>query len=333
VTKQLRPELTTGSNERAFFCSYDSRLGWRNQPEAEGTFFKTRIRHNAYGQRDNVRDPQRSGPGPRVMVLGDSFVWGYRIEAPDRFSDRLEALMPGSEMLNFGCSGYGQDQEYLLLEEEIRRWHPGRVVVGVHVASDLDNNLYSLQYGYYKPVFDIAGDELVLRNVPVPQSSPGTRIDRWLTARSALWNLVGSRSIVDGTVRTRIVNALNALSPGSPAKVFRSRTPRVELTCRLCAAIDELAKANGADAVFLLIPDIDVHDQSLRRSEDYRALRTCLSQRALPTLDLAPVFRRYHASHPHAWLTLAGDRHWSVTGNAVVARALHAYFRNHPAPR
>lgn len=329
ATRRLRPELTVGANERVFFGTYDPRLGWRNRPNVDGTFFGTHVRHNASGQRDKERQPARRGKGPRVMVLGDSFVWGFRIEASDRFTDRLEQMMPGSDILNFGCSGYGQDQEYLLLEREIRRWRPDVVVVMIHVASDLENNRSAIQYGYHKPLFRIVGGNLALGNVPVPGDSTGTLVDRWMTPRLALWNLLMNQRAGGVTLRERFVGAANALD-SSAAETPHSKGSRTELTCRLCTAMEQVSARNGAATLYVLIPNVDFHDQAIVGSRDYDRLRTCLGKQNLPVLDLEPVFRTYQADHPGAALTLRTDRHWSAEGNAVVAHALDDYFHRNP---
>lgn len=239
-----RPDLEVRPDERVTFCTYDSTLGWRNRPSVRGEFFGTEVVHNSSGQRDHERDVPRSPGRLRVMVVGDSFVWGYRVDARDRFTDRLERLMPDSEIMNFGCSGYGQDQEYLLLERELSRYSPDLVIVGLHAYSDLENNVSSSQYGYHKPLFSLDGDRLVVGNVPVPTDSLGSGVNRWMTAGSALWNLLGERTIRGVSLKTRFVDGLDAIVGGAAAKAVRSNVPRVEMTCRLTAAIADFVGGN-----------------------------------------------------------------------------------------
>jgi hypothetical protein len=326
AARRLRPDLLSVSDERISFCAYDSELGWRNRASVSGRFFGTRVAHNSRGQRDRERSRRKTPGHLRVMVVGDSFVWGYRVNARDRFTNRLEKLLPGSQIMNFGCSGYGQDQEYLLLQREMHRYAPDLVVVGVHVASDLENNVNSFQYGYYKPLFSLVDGRLVLGNVPVPRDALGARTNKWMTARSALWNLLGERTLGGVSLKTRFVNALDALARAPQAKAVRSKVPRVDMTCRLCAAIGELVEHAGARVLALLIPDVDVHDQSIHAAPEYDELRACLTAHSLPVLDLDLVFRAYHAANPRESITLYGDRHWSPTGHEVVSRALYAYL-------
>lgn len=326
LARSARPDALIGSNERVHFCEYDAQLGWRNRAGASGTFSGEEVVHNSLGQRDVERRLERREDTLRVMVLGDSFVWGFRLDARDRFSNRLEASIPNSEILNFGCSGYGQDQEYLLLRREIGRYRPDIVVVAIHVGSDLENNVNSVQYGYAKPLYDLVSDRLVLGNVPVPKDSLGTRVNQWMTPRSALWNVVGDRRIGGVSIRNRVVRAANVLSRTPAVEPVESRAPRATLACELVSAMHRLAVGARAETVFLLIPDVDVETQDVRVTRNYALLRRCLAKEDVPTLDLEPVFRRARAEQPSMRITLTTDRHWSAAGNLIVGDALYAYF-------
>ena len=327
-TRWARPDLEARPDERVTFCTYDSTLGWRNRPSVRGEFFGTEVVHNASGQRDRERDVLESPGHLRVMVVGDSFVWGYRVDARDRFTDRLEKLVPDSEIMNFGCSGYGQDQEYLLLERELSRYSPDLVIVGLHAYSDLENNVSSSQYGYHKPLFSLDGDRLVVGNVPVPTDSLGTQINRWMTVRSVLWNLVGEKTIGGVGVKTRFVEGPDALVGGRAARAVHSKMPRVEMTCRLTAAIADFVVRQRARVLVMLIPSVELHDQVINPAPEYAELRDCLAERGVPTLDLDPVFRAYVAATPKGMITFGDDRHWSPEGHRIVSEALAAHLYN-----
>jgi hypothetical protein len=326
VARRVSPELLTGPDERVGFCDYDAELGWVNRPGVRGRFMGTTVVHDS----DGLRDPERTlakVPGRlRVMVLGDSFVWGYRVEAEDRFTNVLEKKLPDAEIINFGCSGYGQDQEYLLLQREFPRYRPDLVVVAVHVASDLENDSYSFQYGYHKPYFELKRGRLVLRNVPVPRDSLGTRVNKWMTGRSALWNLLADRVVGGESLRARFVRRLDELGGDTGAKVVRVRTPRAIMACRLAIAIRDFVASRHARLLFMLIPNVEVTHQRIETVPEYDGLRVCLHASGAPVLDLEPVFHRYLAGSPGAAVTLKGDRHWSKEGHEVVANALYDWL-------
>ena len=81
------------------------------------------------------------------------FVWGFGVEKDQRFTELLEKKLTNTEVLNLGCSGYGQDQELLLLKREGLRYAPDLIMVVIDAASDFENNSSFFQYGLYKPFF------------------------------------------------------------------------------------------------------------------------------------------------------------------------------------
>ena len=77
-------------------------------------------RTNSDGFRD--REPGEKRPGvPRVVVLGDSYVFGWAVLEAETFPTRAEALLRREgravEILNAGVPGYNTEQESYLLEE------------------------------------------------------------------------------------------------------------------------------------------------------------------------------------------------------------------------
>ena len=45
------------------------------------------------------------------MFVGDSFVWGYDVEASERFTELLRDEFPGIRIVNAGVNAYGTDQD------------------------------------------------------------------------------------------------------------------------------------------------------------------------------------------------------------------------------
>ena len=82
------------SPERDRFWKYDSLLGWAHEPGQEGIFetpqFRTVVRINENGLRDRPHSYERQNDIERILVLGNSFAWGYGVEESERFSQLLE---------------------------------------------------------------------------------------------------------------------------------------------------------------------------------------------------------------------------------------------------
>jgi hypothetical protein len=151
---------------------YDPELGWLPIPNSVGLFAGSRtisIQHNSLGLRDIEHQPTDR---PTVMFVGDSFVWGYDVEADERFTDLLRAELPGIEIVNVGVNGYGTDQEYLLLNRVWNAFRPDVVVLNFTSSNDRnDNTSNMISDGYYKPYFAQAADgSWRFLGQPVPRS-------------------------------------------------------------------------------------------------------------------------------------------------------------------
>src|ERR1044071_4049271 len=152
------------SPERDKFWTYDPVLGWAHQPGQEGVFetpqFRTAVRINEKGLRDRSHSYTRQNANGRILVLGDSFAWGYGVEESERFSQVLEKSMD-VEVINAGVSGYSTDQELLWYQNEGIKYETDLVVL-VLAGNDVgDNDQRLVSSIYYKPKFVLEKGQLV----------------------------------------------------------------------------------------------------------------------------------------------------------------------------
>jgi hypothetical protein len=164
--------LSLYQDERNAVFRYDPELGWFPLAYSVATYTGSHpihVRHNSLGFRDREHPAKTK---PRLVFLGDSYVWGFDVEQDERFTDRLAARLPDWDILNIGVSGYGTDQEYMLLQKFFRQLDPDIVFLLFCVSNDIkDNSSNRILYGgYYKPYFESVGDTLLLRGIPVPKS-------------------------------------------------------------------------------------------------------------------------------------------------------------------
>lgn len=99
------------------------------------------------------------------------FVWGYDVEQPERFTEKLRTRLPDWSIYDLGVSGYGTDQEYLLLKREYEFYRPQIVFLVFCRDNDEDDNSRNMRYGaFYKPYFTLDRTGLTLGDVPVTKS-------------------------------------------------------------------------------------------------------------------------------------------------------------------
>ena len=156
-------------DEKTTCYRYDEELGWfpkEGVSTVHHAMFDTEISNNTDGFRDieHPKDTSRKS----IAFLGDSFVWGYDVEADKRMTSRIHDFLPEWIIYNMGVSGYGTDQEYLLLKKWYPRYKPDIVYLVMHVNDSIDNRR-NYNYHYYKPYFEKENDQLVLKGTPVPK--------------------------------------------------------------------------------------------------------------------------------------------------------------------
>ena len=158
-------------DERNLSYNHPQTLGWFPKPNLQQKFIGSQeitVLHNEQGFRDANNHPN----SPALMFLGDSFVWGYDVENHQIFTTLLqEKLQQQYSIYNLGVSGYGTDQEFLLLQQFYDQIKPQKVFL-IFCANDYYNNSNNVVYGgYHKPYFlQNSAGEIALQGVPVPVS-------------------------------------------------------------------------------------------------------------------------------------------------------------------
>ena len=186
--------LREGATERSLSYRYDAELGWAPLPNSSSIVTNARtihVQHNSLGLRDIEF---RLDARPTILFLGDSFVWGLDAEANERFTDLLRMRISGHKIVAAGVSGYGTDQEYLLLKRLWANLQPAVVVLIFCTQNDRLDNSTNIRYeGYQKPYFATAADgALVLQGQPVPKSRLQYIKEDWLMQHLWLARLVAA---------------------------------------------------------------------------------------------------------------------------------------------
>jgi len=295
------PEWAPQHAERVFW-SHDPLLGWAHRPGESGVLrhpdFAVEVTINARGLRDRDYPLERVPGRRRMLVLGDSFAWGFGVAQHEILSERIEARHPQWEIVNAGVSGYGTDQQLLWLREHGLAFQPDWVLLLLH-PNDVDDNAAVRRYGYPKPRFVPGPDGLELAGVPVPPLGWRERTRRFLKQRSYLWNRVQ---------HLRLVDEASAAPPLEPPPASFS------VTAALLRALDELVTANGARLAVV---------STAGEPWLQRAMADTLAPLGVPYLSLDDAFR----GQPRDEVKFAHDPHWNAAGHALAADAVEAFLQ------
>lgn len=158
------------AHQRRLAYDHDVELGWfpvANSYRELHYNQRTTVRHNETGFRDGKHGLKKK---KRIAFVGDSFVWGFDVNKEERFTEKIQALMPDWEVMNLGVAGYSTDQELLLVRRYFDDFRPDIVVLIFCQQNDEDDNQRNrVQGGYYKPYFVEHNRVLKLKGVPVPK--------------------------------------------------------------------------------------------------------------------------------------------------------------------
>jgi carbamoyltransferase len=165
-----------GSNQRQVF-EYEPTIGYRFIPHLKARLDNDvggyLIRTNGAGFRCEHEFAEERNGARRILLFGDSFTAGDSVSNRDRYGDRLEKLL-GVEVYNYGLSGTGTDQQYLIWHHYAKKVQHDLVLIGVLVENirRVAARYRQAASGHVlaKPYFELDGDgRLQLHHVPVPK--------------------------------------------------------------------------------------------------------------------------------------------------------------------
>jgi hypothetical protein len=227
-------------DERNLLFRYDKALGWFPVANSQDRLLASRV-ISVVNNSEGFRAPERqSSNKPGILFLGDSFVWGFDVEMVERFTEKLQAKHPEWNILNFGVSGYGTDQEYLLLQKHFDAYKPQVVFLIFCTETDDFDNCSNMRYGgYYKPYCTVETNRLTLHGIPVPRGERAwlAQHDRvaksWLVRLGArAWFKVAAPKVLNNPNPTgAIIRDLQKYVEGKGARLLVGLTksnPRLE---------------------------------------------------------------------------------------------------------
>lgn len=309
------------SPERDRFWKYDSLLGWAHQPGQEGMFetpqFSTVVRINENGLRDREHSYERQNDIERILVLGDSFAWGYGVEESERFSQRLEEALD-VEVINAGVSGYSTDQELLWYRTEGIKYETDLVILLVAGNDVGDNDQELVNTIYYKPKFVIEEGQLVPIGYPVPKTSPKGRFIYSLSQRSALAYFLVQRYFDALSLYSR----LNVKSDQTDSSVSDTNTDKepFKLTIALIGEMRKIAESRNAKFMVVATDRWWNHPAE----ETYEDFVSTMQSEGFLVLDVESI----RGFDPEKML-IPNDGHWNQSGHEFVAEKIKELIETH----
>jgi lysophospholipase L1-like esterase len=158
------------------------------------------VTSNRYGFRGR-RELDEPDARPRVVVLGDSMVFGEGVEEPERFTEQLEAEERKWRVDNLGMTGFGPDLMLRALEQVGLQLHPAVVVLTIYTD---DLRRVRPEYagaGFEIPRFVLRSGHLVSIDYPLPRLWMRSSIVA--ATREVIWRTSGTEWRLNAAILDR----------------------------------------------------------------------------------------------------------------------------------
>ncbi len=300
----------------------DDTLGWKLRANAVDEWGGVEVHVNERGFRGPVVPYPRAGGTRRVLYLGDSVTFGYRIARwedtyPYVIGSMLEARdsIP-TETVNLAVEGYSQWQQRILLEQEGYGYNPDLVVVGF-VLNDVTEMFHLARFGGSDEGFQLRHSYVSI-------------FDR-LVSKSALCYEI-QNLILEIKARRRLgadlrLGALHQEMLEVETLMAHPEQPNVKMAwdyalADLQAIVDGCG-AHGIPVLVVVLPFTVQLSDPERLSAPQRVIASYAAARGIPLIDLLPPLVEYtHRTHVAPERLFLDHDHLSIEGHRVVADLL-----------
>lgn len=302
---------------------------------------------NSLGWRSKERSLKKSANTFRIAVLGDSYVEAMQVEIDRTFlvlaeNEINEETSKKFELWNFGLSGFTQTEEFLILQNELKKYAVDMVILFFFPGNDIDD--IARKTAYYKnsrPFFTISkNQELIL------DTSFSTTLEfkvkcfmNIFKKHSALISLIAERYNVFRQMRSEQRNKIETKITGY-LSLFTSHPDRIylenyKLNKRLIQAMAEYCR--GEKIKFMLVccdvyfnPRIEQEYKKIDSTFDKYFFEDDLQHFSqsvkIEYLGLQRIFSNASTLTGLTYHWSPGG-HWDYQGHGLVATALHSKLK------
>lgn len=337
----------------SFITALDG-LNWRTEKDFWGAWHKADVidrnkracfdvtySTNSLGARDFERSITSSKK--RVIVLGDSFVEGYGVEAKDRLSNILEENTK-QEFLNFGSAmNFGPLQYLILYQHLAKKYSHDVVLIGFLPDNDFTDNdsnfwratrpiEFNERFRPYIQRFDTGKIEVAYtRQPPEPEELPHFRTsDQSILKRISHYFWTTGFA---GAIKYRLQYGQKSNRIDSPFRngYNEKSLVRFDNASKVFEKLKDEAK-NKKIIIFSIPTYAEVLYAKKNGDDAYKQYKdwfNSLRHSGINTFDLLPTFMGLNENQLQS-AYLACDGHWSAFGNKFAADLIQSkFFNNH----
>jgi len=345
---------------------YDQMLGHRRKPNFSGVYsspeYFVNVEYNSHGFRDVEHNLENEKKCYRIAFLGDSYIEGIQVDRSELITSVLEKQIASYttrcvEVMNFGISGFGTAQEYLLLESEVIKYSPSAVILGLLPGNDIRNNSIKLDqatsdYSFaQRPYFSLENNKLELHP---PTEAARVSFERrgWrykIFDNSALLKFLHQRlthvdAVANLMVRFGFLSKSTLLLTRGVPTDYNIYLPELdnewknawEITEILLGKFKKLLTSKNIPLLVVVIPSreqiysqdwqeiLDTYPDMKNKKWDLeypnKRLNDYLQYNKIEAIDLLGIFNK-HSLNPER-INYKLDGHWTSFGHKIAAEAI-----------
>jgi lysophospholipase L1-like esterase len=329
----------------------DPVLGWRPSPNMtyRSRVFDATFTTNSRGLRDSERSLETIPGVERIVVLGDSFTWGWGVNDHEVFPRILESKLQGTEVINLGVTAYGLAQEFAYLKLEGALYRPNTVILAF-CQNDIFREGPSSSAQETRPATN------PVRSADMT-SGMLSSAKRWLSEKMALYSVArqainSNRTLVNMLVGLGLKEGLHGFEglDNNLMPALREYPPQLQASLEktqteLLQMRDWLATRN-IRFIVALIPAVQAIDtQAFEHSISYSAFDPSDFELDKPYRDMEKFARAHDIEVINAYpalkqladggarLYLRNDLHFNAAGHQAFASEIAAYLQRFAQPR
>ena len=344
--------IPTGINENMDFfnlrtSSYyqkDETLGWLPRKNVHGVHnqsgsFSTTFQTNSRGLRDRDYPPTKSKNFRRIIVLGDSFTWGWGVGDQEIYTEVLESRLKNAEVINLGVTAFGIPQEFRYLQQEGMQYDPDIVLLAL-CLNDIET-----------PATTTQNTEQTTKSQENQDENSFAKLKRYLSSHSSLFTFImgrinANKSLVNWLVQVGVKGDLAGyekldINIRPMLKVYPEELHLAfEQTKSNLLHMKEFLYNRGVRFVVILIPSLQsVEDETafaqsiayLKFDTDdfdtekpYRLLQEFGKENDIEVLSPLVSFKRTHQQKTKLFLNR--DMHFNALGHELFAHEVYSYL-------
>jgi hypothetical protein len=315
----------------------DKTLGWKFIPnKRSGIVYGEEARHyikiNPQGFRGAPFTPKTEGRYD-VAVLGDSFTSNLAVRRMDLFTRKMRERfgLERSAVMNFGINGFGQTQEYLLLQEILKQYDPDLLIVMIYLGNDLSDNVAAT-------ITYVGATQIPYAKLNADKNDVSIHYQKFGRDRVQKEHFL-SRFQSYHFIKSRLTRLAQAPPGFGWDELAPFRVPLSQKTSEgyliqklLMRKIASLAKAKNIPCLFVAAPFyFQIHEDDLKAAaaserlnlkrydflQPNRLLRQSAEEEGFWLLDLTPRLKAETQSGKRLYHRL--EQHWTPEGNKIVA--------------